>query len=99
MMKNPFGPQNDPGLYAYANLHKRMLKHVQDARINDQIFNVVQKTFEKALIRRKYRALRPRKKAHAGPDHEACTQRYALEIGRHFQILIGLHRPANFTLL
>ena len=50
MMKNPFGPQNDPGLYAYANLHKRMLKHVQDARINDQIFNVVQKTFEKALI-------------------------------------------------
>ena len=27
-----------------------MLKHVQDARINDQIFNVVQKTFEKALI-------------------------------------------------
>jgi hypothetical protein len=50
MMKNPFGPQNDPGLYAYATLHKRMLKHVQDARINDQIFNVVQKTFEKALI-------------------------------------------------
>ncbi len=50
MMKNPFGPQDDPGLYAYANLHKRMLKNVQDARINDQIFNVVQKTFEKALI-------------------------------------------------
>ncbi len=49
-MKNPFGPQEDPGLYAYATLQKRMLKNVQDARINDQIFNVVQKTFEKALI-------------------------------------------------
>jgi len=50
MMKNPFGPQDDPGLYAYANLKKRMLKNVQDARVSDQIFSVVQKTFEKALI-------------------------------------------------
>ena len=49
-MKNPFGPQEDPGLYSYVNLQKRMLKNVQAARINDQIFNVVQKTFEKALI-------------------------------------------------
>jgi hypothetical protein len=49
MMKNPFGPQEDPGLYAYANLHKRMLKNVQAARVNDQIFNVIQKTFEDAL--------------------------------------------------
>ena len=49
-MKNPFGPQQDPGLYAYVNLQKRMLKNVQDARVNDQIFSIVQKTFEKALI-------------------------------------------------
>ncbi len=50
MMKNPFGPQEDPGLYSYVNLQKRMLKSVKDARINDQIFKVVQTTFEKALL-------------------------------------------------
>jgi len=50
MMKNPFGPQQDPGLYDYVNLQKRMLKSVQDARVNDQIFSIVQKTFEKALL-------------------------------------------------
>jgi hypothetical protein len=49
MMKNPFGPQQDPGLYSYVNLQKRMLKNVQAARVNDQIFNVIQKTFEEAL--------------------------------------------------
>jgi len=49
MMKNPFGPQPDPGLYEYANLQKRMLKNVKAARVNDQIFSVVQKTFENAL--------------------------------------------------
>jgi hypothetical protein len=49
MMNNPFGPQQDPGLYSYVNLHKRMLKNVQAARVNDQIFSVVQKTFEDAL--------------------------------------------------
>ena len=50
MMKNPFGPQQDPGPYDYVNLQKRMLKSVQDARVNDQIFSVVQKTFERALL-------------------------------------------------
>ena len=49
-MNNPFGPQQDPGLSSYANLQKRMLKSVKDARINDQIFKVVQTTFEKALL-------------------------------------------------
>jgi len=49
MMKNPFDPQQDPGLYSYVNLQKRMLKNVQAARVNDQIFNVIQKTFEDAL--------------------------------------------------
>jgi hypothetical protein len=51
MMKNPFGPQQDPGLYAYVNLQKRLLKSVQAARVNDQIFNAVQKAFEDALKR------------------------------------------------
>jgi hypothetical protein len=50
MMKNPFGPQQDPGLYSYVNLQKRMLKNIKDARVDDQIFSVVQKTFEKALL-------------------------------------------------
>ena len=50
MMKNPFGPSlEDPGLYSYANLQKRVLKSVQEKRIYDQIFSVVQKTFEDAL--------------------------------------------------
>jgi hypothetical protein len=49
MMKNPFGPQQDPGLYSYVHLQKRMLKNIQAARVNDQIFNVIQKTFEDAL--------------------------------------------------
>lgn len=48
-MKNPFGPQQDPGLYSYVNLQKRMLKNIQAARVNDQIFSVVQKAFEDAL--------------------------------------------------
>jgi len=51
MMKNPFGPQQDPGLYAYVNLQTRMLKNVQAARVDDQIFSVIQKSFEEALKR------------------------------------------------
>ena len=49
MMNNPFGPQQDPGLYAYTNLQRRMLKHVKAARVTDQIFSVVQKAFEESL--------------------------------------------------
>jgi membrane protease subunit (stomatin/prohibitin family) len=48
-MKNPFGPQQDPGLYSYVNLQSRMLKSVQADRVNDQIFSAVQKAFEDAL--------------------------------------------------
>jgi hypothetical protein len=48
-MLNPFGPQQDPGLYSYVNLQKRMLKNVQATRVNDQIFQTVQKAFEDAL--------------------------------------------------
>ncbi len=48
-MKNPFGPQQDPGLYSYVNLQQRMLKNVKAARVNDQIFSAVQKAFEDSL--------------------------------------------------
>jgi hypothetical protein len=62
MMKNPFGPQQDPGLYAYANLQKRMLKNVQAAQVNDQIFSLVQKLFEKALVGENIALSAPEKK-------------------------------------
>ena len=48
-MLNPFGPQQDPGLYSYVNLQKRMLQKVQAAKVDDQIFQVVQNAFEAAL--------------------------------------------------
>ena len=47
-MKNPFGPEPE-SLFDYVNLQKRMLQHVQAAKVNDQIFQVVQKSFEDAL--------------------------------------------------
>ncbi len=49
MMKNPFGPQQDPGLYSYVNLQQRMLKNVKAAHVNDQIFRAVQKAFDDSL--------------------------------------------------
>lgn len=48
-MLNPFGPQKDPGLFSYINLKKRILQDVKAARVDDQIFEVVQKAFEDAL--------------------------------------------------
>jgi hypothetical protein len=47
-MKNPFGSEPEP-LSSYVNLKKRMLQHVQATKVNDQIFNVVQTSFEDAL--------------------------------------------------
>ena len=47
-MKNPFGPEPEP-LSSYVNLKKRMLQHVQSAKVNDQIFQVVQSAYEDAL--------------------------------------------------
>ena len=46
-MRNPFDPQPDPG--SYLNLQKRMLQRVQEAKINDQIFEVVQKALDDAI--------------------------------------------------
>jgi hypothetical protein len=47
-MKNPFGSEPE-SLSSYVNLKQRMLQHVQAAKINDQIFQAVQKSFEDAL--------------------------------------------------
>jgi len=47
-MKNPFGPEEYP-LPSYVNLKKRMLHHVQSAKVDDQIFQVVQNAYENAL--------------------------------------------------
>jgi hypothetical protein len=48
-MLNPFGPQQDPSLNSYVNLQKRVLENVKATRINDQIFEIVQKAYEDAL--------------------------------------------------
>ena len=45
-MKNPFGDQQIPG--SYHNLKERMYKKVS-AKVDDQIFEVVQTAYEKAL--------------------------------------------------
>jgi hypothetical protein len=47
-MKNPFGPEPYPQ-YSYVNLKQRMIRRVESARINDQIFQLVQKAYEEAL--------------------------------------------------
>lgn len=47
-MKNPFNPDPE-SLSSYVNLKKRMLQHVKSSKIDDQIFQVVQNSFEEAL--------------------------------------------------
>jgi hypothetical protein len=47
-MLNPFGSQPIPG--SYVDLRKRMFQHVQDQKVNDQIFEVVRQAYEKALF-------------------------------------------------
>lgn len=47
-MLNPFGPEQIPG--SYVGLRKRMFQHVQDMRVNDQIFEVVKNAYERALL-------------------------------------------------
>lgn len=48
-MMNPFNPQQGPGPSSYVELKKRMLKKVKATDVNDQIFQVVQNAFEKAM--------------------------------------------------
>jgi hypothetical protein len=47
-MRNPFDPQGD-SLSSYVNLQKRMLQKVKAMKVNDQIFEVVQRAFEDAV--------------------------------------------------
>ena len=61
-MLNPFGPQQDPGLYSYVNLQKRMLRNVQALKVNDQIFQTVQNAFEAALRAENVVLSRPERK-------------------------------------
>lgn len=61
-MLNPFGSQQDPGLPSYVNLKKRMLQNVQAAKIDDQIFQVVQNAFENALQKENIVLSRPERK-------------------------------------
>jgi hypothetical protein len=48
-MLNPFGSEQAPG--SYVDLRKRMFQHVQDMKVNDQIFEVMKNAYEKALMR------------------------------------------------
>lgn len=61
-MQNPFGPQQDPSLYSYANLRKRLYQNVQASGINDQIFTAVQKAFEEALNKENIPLIRTERK-------------------------------------
>jgi hypothetical protein len=56
-MLNPFGSQQVPG--SYVDLRKRMFQHVQDLKINDQIFEVVKNAYEQALSRENIVLSRP----------------------------------------
>lgn len=59
-MLNPFGSQQVPGFYV--NLQKRMLQRVQSAKVDDQIFEVVQKAYEQALNEENIVLSRPERK-------------------------------------
>jgi hypothetical protein len=61
-MLNPFGPQRDPGLSAYAHLLQKTLKKVQAANVDDQIFQIVQNAFEEALNKENVILSRPERK-------------------------------------
>ena len=56
-MLNPFGSQQVPG--SYVDLRKRMFQHIQDLKINDQIFEVVKNAYEQALSRENIVLSRP----------------------------------------
>ncbi len=47
---NPFGPQQDPsGFFSTLNARQRLLKNIRAAKVDDQIFQVIQNAFEEAL--------------------------------------------------
>ena len=56
-MLNPFGSQKVPG--SYVDLRKRMFQHVQDMKVNDQIFEIVKNAYDQALARENVVLSRP----------------------------------------
>ena len=58
-MKNPFGDQQIPG--SYHNLKERMYKKVS-AKVNDQIFVILQTAYENALNEENVVLSRPERK-------------------------------------
>lgn len=59
-MLNPFGSQQVPG--SYVNLQKRMLQRLKSAKVDDQIFQVVQQAYEVALSEEGVVLSRPERK-------------------------------------
>jgi hypothetical protein len=43
-MLNPFGSEEDPR--SYANLQKKLLRNVQSAKINEQIVEIIKRSYE-----------------------------------------------------
>ena len=60
-MKNPFGDQQVPSSGSYQNLKERMYKKVS-AKVNDQIINMLQNTYENALAEESIVLSRPERK-------------------------------------
>jgi hypothetical protein len=58
-MQNPFGSQKVPG--SYHNLKERMYKKVS-ANVNDQILEILQKSYENALYEENLVLSRPERK-------------------------------------
>jgi hypothetical protein len=56
-MKNPFGPEPYPS--SYLNLKERMTRHVKSAKVEDQIFQILQKAYEDALHQENVMLSRP----------------------------------------
>ncbi len=61
-MLNPFGTQSYPQGGSYSDLKKRVLRHVQAARVNDQVFEAVQKAYEEVLASEHIVLSRPERK-------------------------------------
>jgi hypothetical protein len=56
-MKNPFGPEPYPS--SYLNLKERMTQHVKSAKVEDQIFQILQKAYEDGLKQENIMLSRP----------------------------------------
>lgn len=61
-MLNPFNPQQDPNEFSHLNVQTRLLHNVKAAKVNDQIFQIIQNAFEDALKRENIPLIRIEKK-------------------------------------